>query len=152
MEHKYYPPAPSQIYLKPKFCYCPSLDRLPIAFRQKSHPAPPYSSSLTLCCMHYLHRNRLKLTWTSQLNRRFESYDHTPHGSKFFWEKSRFMLVHQFKIPKKTRGLSIANLWCKEFGHSFLLLVPNKNFFPELGIHLFKFMIKFELLEIECMW
>ncbi len=110
MEHKYYPPAPSQIYLQPKSRYCPSLDRLPVAFRQKSHPAPPHSSCLTLCCMPYLHRHRLKLTWTSQLNTPFGSYDHTPHGSIVFLETIRFMLVHQFKIPKKTRGLSRANL------------------------------------------
>jgi hypothetical protein len=54
---------------------------------------------------------------------------HSTWAQIFFLETIRFMWVHQFKIPKKTRGLTVANLWCKEFGHSFLLLVPNKIFF-----------------------
>jgi len=55
-------------------------------------------------------------------------------AQNIFLETIRFMWVHQFKIPTKTRGLSIANLWCKEFGHSFLPLVPNKIlFFSRVG-------------------
>ncbi len=87
---------------QPKFCYCPSLD-LPLG----KNPTPHLLTHRTLHCVACLIFIEHGLPNST---RHLDPMIALHIAPKMFLEEIRFMLVHQFKIPKKTRPLSIANL------------------------------------------